>query len=108
MEEKDIAKFPKRRKYILFLYFRIFCLLRSFLNLNSIIDLSDVKSIYENSDLVVIGTIEEKEYFIPDKQDYVVTHGKLEIERIIKGYNSGGMIDFYMTGGFLYSWRISK
>ena len=103
MEEKDIAKCPKRRKYILFLYFRIFCLLRSFLNLNSIIDLSDVKSIYENSDLVVIGTIEEKEYFIPDKQDYVVTHGKLEIERIIKGYNSGGMIDFYMTGGFLYS-----
>lgn len=74
---------------------------KSYIDPQAIIDLSDTQSLYDTSDLVVVGSVfENGGGKMIDGFDYALTLGKIEVGEVIKGSFPDEFLEFYVIGGY--------
>ncbi|MEG1990358.1 MAG: hypothetical protein RR144_05235 [Clostridia bacterium] len=74
---------------------------KSYISPESTIDLSSTSEVYENSDLVIVGTVTEKiGGRMIEEFEYAVLFGKMNVEKVVKGEFSDKQIELYTRGGY--------
>lgn len=73
----------------------------AYINPTSEIDLTNPKALYENADLVIVGTITNKEKGeMIEEYGYACIPGKLNVDTVLKGNVSNTNIEFFSNGGY--------
>ena len=75
--------------------------LTAYINPSSDIDLPNPSILYDNADLVVVGTISYKgSGTMIEEYEYAGIHGILNVDTVLKGNISNNTIDFFSNGGY--------
>lgn len=75
--------------------------LKAYINPTSEIDLTNPSVLYENADLVIVGTIISKgKGTMLEEYEYAGIPGTISVDTILKGSISNNDVDFFSNGGY--------
>lgn len=75
--------------------------LSAYINPTSEIDLTNPSVLYENADLVLVGTIESKgKGTMLEEYGYAGIQGVINVDTLLKGNISSNNVDFFSNGGY--------